>query len=195
MKKRVGLIGFQIASLVRDIAFFIEQQDSDVSTYVIQPNSFLQDAIVSEDEFLVCVSKDMMLRDEIIRHLVNRRCRRYTFIHNSAVIADNVSIGEGSWIGPFCTLPSDSVIGSDCIMAPYCMVSHLSTVGSGTVMQPHSTIAGSTTVGRCCKLNVRAVVLDHLTLCDFIEVGAASMVTKNLNQPGYYVGLPARRVA
>jgi UDP-3-O-[3-hydroxymyristoyl] glucosamine N-acyltransferase len=55
-------------------------------------------------------------------------------------------------------------------------------------------IAGRTTVGNNSTFNFKSAVLNGLELCDNIEVGACSTITKNIDQPGSYVGTPARRI-
>jgi UDP-3-O-[3-hydroxymyristoyl] glucosamine N-acyltransferase len=55
-------------------------------------------------------------------------------------------------------------------------------------------IAGTTSIGKYCKLNMRSTVIDHLTVCDYSEIGAGAMLTKSVDIPGVYIGTPARRV-
>jgi acetyltransferase-like isoleucine patch superfamily enzyme len=55
-------------------------------------------------------------------------------------------------------------------------------------------IGGRTHIGNNSTLNFKAAAINALTLCDNIEIGACSSVTKNIDKPGLYVGTPARRI-
>ena len=55
-------------------------------------------------------------------------------------------------------------------------------------------IAGRTIVGNNSTFYFKSAVFNGLELCDNIEVGACSTVTKKIEQPGLYVGTPARRI-
>lgn len=188
----IVLIGFKSASLIRDIIHWMKPT-TNKTIRVVEPSEFLSFDYESQDEHLVCITRDMELRSLVIDRLDRGGFKRHTFVHDSSWIGDDVSIGAGSWIGPFVTVCSDTKIGSDCLLSPYCMVSHRVALSPGVLMQPYSMVAGSTSIGRCCKLNVRATVLDHLTVGEFVEVGASGMVTKDLPDPGFYVGTPVRR--
>jgi UDP-3-O-[3-hydroxymyristoyl] glucosamine N-acyltransferase len=70
----------------------------------------------------------------------------------------------------------------------------MSTVGDGCLFNPAVAIAGSCTIEKHCKFNLRSSVIDKISISAGAEIGAGSMVTKNIDSPGMYVGTPARRV-
>ncbi|HBQ4551752.1 TPA: N-acetyltransferase, partial [Escherichia coli] len=44
------------------------------------------------------------------------------------------------------------------------------------------------------QLGAGAIVLPGVEICSNIIVGAGAIVTKNLEEPGVYVGQPARKI-
>jgi len=50
-----------------------------------------------------------------------------------------------------------------------------------------------TKVGRHVSIGTNATVLP-VTICDHVVIGAGSVVTKNITEPGIYAGNPARLV-
>jgi len=55
-------------------------------------------------------------------------------------------------------------------------------------------IAGKTTIGPNCVFNFKSAALNGLSICGDIELGACSVITKDTDIPGYYLGSVARRV-
>ena len=123
--KTITLIGFNQATLIKDFTWLISQQGHRV--VVIEPDILLSSSPDDDMEYLVAVTKDMILRQQCIDHLIGRK--KYTYIHHSAQIATDAVVGPGSFISPFCLVSSGAVIGTDCIMSPYSMVSHGSNIG------------------------------------------------------------------
>lgn len=188
----VVLIAFQNASLAKDIKFFISNTTLR-PIEVLSPEIFLQQGSCEMYPHLVCVNKDMALREKIVDKINREGYQKFTYVDPRAAIIGDLDIGAGCFIGPFVTVASDSKIQEDCIVSPYCMISHRAVIGIGTVMQPHAMVAGTSTVGRYCKLNVKSTVLDNLSICNHVELGANALVTKNLSDPGFYLGSPARK--
>ena len=56
-------------------------------------------------------------------------------------------------------------------------------------------------MGGRCRLGDRVTLglgvrlRDNITIADDIHVGMAAVVTKDLTEPGFYLGSPARRVS
>jgi UDP-3-O-[3-hydroxymyristoyl] glucosamine N-acyltransferase len=53
-------------------------------------------------------------------------------------------------------------------------------------------IAGKTTIGSNSVFNFKSSALNALNICDDVEVGAISNVTKDITIPGRYIGSVAR---
>lgn len=188
----VKIVGFAAASLVKDMCYFIKNSVGK-NVEIIEPENFLSNGSCDNSHYLIGVTKDMHLRQQLIEHIDKSGYKKFTYVDPRAVINGQVSIGGGCFVGPFVFLAADSHVQDHCILSPYCMVSHRSVIGTGTIMQPHSMVAGTSTVGKHCKLNVRSIVLDFITLTDNVELGANALVTKDLTEPGHYLGAPARK--
>ena len=55
-------------------------------------------------------------------------------------------------------------------------------------------ISGNIILGSRVLIGTGAQILQGLTICDDTIVGAGAVVTKNITEPGTYVGIPARRI-
>jgi carbonic anhydrase/acetyltransferase-like protein (isoleucine patch superfamily) len=131
------------------------------------------------------------------------------YVDPAAVVIGRVTIGDDSSIWPAAVLRGDvheirvgartsiqdgSVlhVTHDSQYAPggrACIVGDDVTVG-------HRAVLHACTVGNSCLIGMGAVVLDDVTIEDFVIVGAGSLVSpgKRLESRGLYVGSPAKRV-
>ena len=53
---------------------------------------------------------------------------------------------------------------------------------------------GGATVGHHCLIGSGATVLQGVSICDDVIVGAGTVVTRDIDSPGTYVGAPARKI-
>ena len=189
---KVRLVGFRAASMLVDFQFQF-QDNEPVEVDIIEPDELLNHGTNIEIPHMVAVTKQMNLRREICDYLDSINCARFTFVHGLAKIERDAEIGAGSFVGPFSLVASKTVLGKDCMISPYAMISHKSQIGRGSIIQPSAIVAGTTKIGDFCRLNLRSTILDNVTICNDIDLGAGSMITKDICEPGFYVGIPARR--
>jgi acetyltransferase-like isoleucine patch superfamily enzyme len=188
----IVLIAFENSSLVKDIKHFISAS-TQRKIQILCPHVFMAQGSSQAYSHLICVNKDMNLREQVVTKVNRGGYKKYTHIDPNAVIAEDSKIGDGCFLAPFVTVASDTIIKDDCIISPYCLVSHRSVLGVGCVMQPYSMIAGTSVIGNFCKLNIKSATIDHVVLSDHVELGSGALVTKNIEVPGFYLGSPARK--
>lgn len=71
-------------------------------------------------------------------------------------------------------------------------VAHNVEIGKNTLVIANVLIGGSTKIGNNCWIAPSATLRDGLYICDDVIVGMSAVVTKNLTEPGIYLGNPAR---
>ena len=104
-----------------------------------------------------------------------------------AVIGDDVEIGANTTIDRGAL--EDTVIEDGVKLDNQIQVGHNVRIGAHTAMAGCVGIAGSSHVGRRCTVGGGAVILGHLEIVDDVHVGAGSIVTRSIRQPGQYAGL------
>jgi len=120
------------------------------------------------------------------------------------------SIAEDSFIGPFVEIQKGAVIGKRCRIQSHAFVCELVTIGddcfiSHGAMFINDLFSGggpakgrqdlwcSTKIGNRVSIGTNSTILP-VTICDGVVIGAGAVVTKDINEPGIYVGNPARRL-
>lgn len=117
-------------------------------------------------------------------------------------IADNVFIGpfveiqKGVEIGRNTKIQSHSFvcelvkIGEDCVVAHGVMFINDTFERGGPAMGDKS-LWKETVIGNRVSIGSNATILP-VSICDDVVIGAGSVVTKDITQPGIYAGNPAR---
>ena len=120
------------------------------------------------------------------------------------------NIGNSVFIGPFVEIQKDVNIGANSRIQSHVFICELVTIGencfiSHGAMFINDTFSGggpaggdinlwkSTQIGDNVSIGTNATILP-VTICDNVVIGAGSVVTKDILQPGIYAGNPARKI-
>jgi len=118
----------------------------------------------------------------------------YTAVHPSAVIAIDVSIGEGTAIMANAVINPSAKIGMHCIINTGAIVEHDNIIGDYAHISPNAATAGTVSIGELTHLGIGATVRNNISICAECVIGAGAVVVKNIVDKGTYVGVPARRI-
>ena len=119
----------------------------------------------------------------------------HTVISPCATVGQGVTVGPGGVIGHGCILTCDISIGKCAQLNIQTSLSHDVTVGDFFTSGPKTTLAGNVAIGHCVTLGASSTVLPGVSICDDVVVGAGAVVTKDISEPGTYVGVPAKRIS
>ena len=128
------------------------------------------------------------------KSLYEKYCGKIPFanlIHNKSIIDPSVEIGEGNVILAGCMMDMHAKIGNNVFLNQACIISHDSEIGSHSFLAPSVQVAGFVRIGMGCFLGIATTIIDHIQLCDFVQTGAASTITKDIKESGLYIGSPA----
>lgn len=115
-----------------------------------------------------------------------------TLVHPSAIIDPSCVIGEGAAIYAGCVLDMDARIGANTLLNAGCVIAHHSEVAAGCFLAPAVSIAGFVDVEPGCILGIGTVVIDNVRIASGTRTGAGAVVTRTIERPGLYLGIPAR---
>lgn len=117
----------------------------------------------------------------------------HTAIHPTAVIGENVQIGQGTVVMANAVVNPGAKIGGHCILNTGSIVEHDNRIENYVHISVGAKLAGTVTIGENTWVGIGAVVSNNLTVCADCMIGAGAVVVKNIEQPGTYVGVPARK--
>lgn len=119
-------------------------------------------------------------------------------------------IGDNAFVGPFVEIQKDVVIGNRTKIQSHAFVCELVNIGDdcfighgvmfindlfqkGGPAQGDKSMWKETHIGNKVSIGSNATILP-VRICDEVVIGAGAVVTKDINEPGVYVGNPARKI-
>lgn len=113
-------------------------------------------------------------------------------VHSTSWVDPTAKIEEGCVIYPGCHIDAHSVISQNTILNIGCTIAHDTVVGAHNFLSPRVAMAGFIKTGVRCILGINCTVIDSITIADDVRLGGGTVVTKNLEAAGLYVGNPQR---
>src|SRR5438034_2882670 len=118
------------------------------------------------------------------------------------------TVGDDCFVGPFVEIQRNVVIGNRCKIQSHAFVCELVTIGDDCVISHGAKFINDPSAGggpargdrRLCRptrlgnhvsVGTNATILP-VSICDHVVIGAGSVVTKDITEPGIYAGNPAR---
>jgi acetyltransferase-like isoleucine patch superfamily enzyme len=119
-------------------------------------------------------------------------------------------IGANSFIGPYVEIQDNVKIGADCKIQSHTFICAFVEIGSNSfighgvvfindLFKDGSPAGGdvskwkSTLIGSNVSIGSNATLLP-VKICDNVVIGAGSVVTKSIHEPGIYAGNPAKKI-
>ena len=113
------------------------------------------------------------------------------FIHTG-----HVMIGENVEIGPYTVIHRGTMgltsISSGCQIGSLNNIGHNCRVGRNNILAAGVILNGGVYTGENCWFGSGAIIKHYVTITDNVVIGHGAVVTKDINEPGIYVGNPAR---
>lgn len=119
-------------------------------------------------------------------------------------------IGDNCFVGPFVEIQKGVVVGNNTKIQSHAFICELVSIGSNCFISHGAMFINDTfsdgapaggnldkwkktLIGNHVSIGTNASILP-VQICDHVVIGAGSVVTKNITEPGIYAGNPARKV-
>lgn len=149
--------------------------------------------ITDEDEVFVAIGNPQ-IREKLLKQCNNRELRIATLLHPNAVIAMHVTIGKGSIIMAGTVINSDTVLGDGVILNTGSTVDHDNQISDYSHISVGAHLAGTVGIGKRTWIGAGAIVSNNISIYHDVMIGAGAVVINNIEEPGTYVGVPAKRI-
>ena len=118
----------------------------------------------------------------------------FNFIHPTALLMEDVEIGEGSFIGVNSILTTNIKIGKHAILNRGNHIGHDCVIGDFFSAMPGSVVSGNVRINDCVYLGNNASIKENLSIHSLTTIGMNGAVVKHIEEPGTYVGVPVKKL-
>lgn len=141
-----------------------------------------------EEEYLLSIGANM-----IRKRLAERNELTYGWaIHPSAILADDVSIGQGTVVMAGTVVNSSTQIGNHCIINTSSSIDHDCLLGDYVHISPNATLCGTVKVGEGTHIGAGASIIPNITIGEWANIGAGAVVIRDVPDGATVVGNPAK---
>jgi sugar O-acyltransferase (sialic acid O-acetyltransferase NeuD family) len=135
------------------------------------------------------------LREEKHRAGQTKGYRFISYISSKAVVSPGLICGENCLIYESTVVQSFVKLGDGVILRAGSLVSHHVEIGNYCFVASRACIGGGAKIGDRCFLGLNSTILDGVSVAARCVIGAGGVLTRNSDEDGLYVGVPAKRRA
>lgn len=151
------------------------------------------DAETYIDKAQMCVSiGNAKVRSTIMMGLLEKGASCPVLIHPNATIGMNVEIGEGTVIMAGAVVNPCAQIGRGCIVNTCASVDHDCVLEDYVHVAVGAHVSGTVHIGMNTWIGAGATIKNNVSITNDCMIGAGAVVVKNIDEPGVYVGIPAK---
>lgn len=144
-------------------------------------------------DFIVAIG-NTKVRRKIQSELIEMGLHIVSLIHPAAVIAPNVKIGVGTVIMAGAVINPCTEIGQGCIVNTCASVDHDCRIGDYVHVSVGAHVAGTVTIEDNTWIGAGATISNNIEIVADCMIGAGAVVVADIDEPGTYVGVPAKKI-
>ncbi len=156
--------------------------------YLVKNHDILGGIIAIGDNFT-----RMSMYHEILSYNLNFQF--ISAIHPDAIIAKNITFGEGTCVMAGVIINSDVTIGKQCIINTKSSIDHEVIIHDFSSVSPGVTIGGLSNIDKCTAISIGATVFEGVKIGKYTVIGACSMVNRDIGDNKLAYGIPVKEIA
>ena len=117
-----------------------------------------------------------------------------TLVHPDSTVSSSATLGIGSVVMAGAVINADAKVGDGVIVNTCSSIDHDCVIGDYCHVAVGAHVCGTVSVGERTWVGAGAVISNNLRVCEDCMIGAGAVVVKDIEVPGTYVGVPARRM-
>lgn len=189
---KLALFGYggharEVATQINEnITFFV---DDDYANEVAKPISSFDP---TEYMMMVAVA-DSRDRFDIVQRLP-KETKYFSFIHPTVIIGNDVEVELGSFIGAYSIITTNIKIGKHAVLNRGNHIGHDTVIGDYFSAMPGAIVSGNVRIYDMVYIGTNSSIKEKISIHSLTIIGSNATVVKHINQPGTYVGCPAKQI-
>ena len=160
--------------------------DDDITKYIPTcDNYFITIGHIKNPQLRILSFQSLKKNGVIVPSIVSPR----------AYLSSYAAVGEGSIIMHNAFVNANTTIGVNTIINTGAVIEHEASIGDHTHISTGAYVNGGCNVGDRVFIGSSSVIAHNLTITNDVVIGAGTVVIRSINEPGTYVGNPARKVS
>jgi sugar O-acyltransferase (sialic acid O-acetyltransferase NeuD family) len=175
------------AQIQKEVTFFVnDEYANDVAKPISQFNP--------EEYTMMVAVGGSRARFDIVQSLP-KETTYFTFIHPTALLlSKDINIGTGSFIGAYSILTTNITIGDHAILNRGNHIGHDTEIGSYFSAMPGAIVSGNVKIYSMVYMGTNSSIKEKLSIHSLATIGSNTTVVKHIEEPGTYVGTPAKKI-
>jgi sugar O-acyltransferase (sialic acid O-acetyltransferase NeuD family) len=169
-----------------------ELKGEKILGYEILGTSSTFDSIREQVTGVIIAIGDNHVRKRIANELREDGFTLTTVIHPTAIIANDVQIGPGTFIAAGTVVNSGTTIGEGVIINTGATIDHDNNINNYVHIAPGVHTAGRVTVGKCAFMGIGSRAIPDRIIGENAIVGAGAVVIEDIPDNATAVGVPAK---
>ncbi len=161
---------------------------------VLGDDNLLERIIRQNVTYAFVAVSEIATRKVLFRKICDIGFKPINIVHPSAVVASDVSLGQGVVIYPNVTINTNVNIGNSVIINSNVSIGHDVEIGDFVNINPGVDIAGKVKIEESAFLGMGASILENVVIRRMAIVGAAALVRKDVLPETTVVGVPAQEI-
>lgn len=154
----------------------------------------IDEYVLQEGDVFICAIGNPIVKEKVTKIIIDKGGEFLNLIHKSVIMFKNISLGEGIVISPNCIISNSCILGNHVSLNFSCTLGHNANIGNFCQVNSQCDVTGYVSLGEKVFLGSRVSLIPNVKVFDNIVIGAGSVVFKSLENPGTYIGNPARKL-
>ncbi|QNP21741.1 acetyltransferase [Providencia rettgeri] len=175
---------------------FLSDRHDDLDQFITEHKVVdnIRSTIITPQDAIIIAVADCNFKKELYQYYKRIGCKILTYIHPSAFIGNNVTIGEGCVICPYAILTTDITIGEAVTINAHSSIGHDAQVGDFTTLSGHCDVTGFVHIEQSVFLGSHALIIPKTKIESNAIIGAGSVVITKVKTGSTMFGNPAKKI-
>jgi sugar O-acyltransferase (sialic acid O-acetyltransferase NeuD family) len=149
---------------------------------------------LNSNDFLIVAITDPTLKEHIFDFYSNNNGTIISYIHPSAIIGHDVSVGIGTVFAPYSIATTNVTLGRCCTINAFSSVGHDAVLGDFCTLSGHCDITGNVKLGDKVFMGSHASIIPGVQVGAGSIIGAGSLVIRKVKENTTVFGNPAKKI-
>jgi sugar O-acyltransferase (sialic acid O-acetyltransferase NeuD family) len=149
---------------------------------------------IEDNDVFVCLVAKPSVRTAIVEKMILKSAKFINLIHPTVLFFNNVQLGVGIVISPYCVVSNNVKIGNHVSINLACTLGHDVEIGDCCQISSQCDLTGHVKVGKRVMMGSRVSIIPKIKVYDDATIGAGSVVIRHVKAQQSVFGNPAMNI-